>query len=467
MTPPPAHTHDWASDWTHNNTHHWHECLASGCDVTNDSDKDGYAAHVLNYWTVDVYPTVGYAGSMHRDCEICGYRQTSTIPALDRYPSGGGGSSSGSSSSSSSSSLSNTPTTSTKKDTDGTVTTTVTDRIHGTVTTTTTTPDGSERIVVTDKDGTVTITETSADGNKSTTVTDESGSSTITVEKADGTNATTSIGSNGRVESEVYLSSEAINTARQNNQPISLPIPSVKPIRDASAAPAVKVNTGTGEAVKITIPTVFSTPGSVIMATLSDGSRQIIRSSVTTPSGIVAKVPDGATVRVIENSKAYADVTPSNWAANAVAFVSARELFSGVTNQEFAPEAPMSRAMLMTVLARLDDVDTAGGANWYDKGMAWAVARGISDGTNPNASITREQLITMIWRYVGSPSSSGNLNAFADSANTSSYAAQAMAWAVENGVISGAGNGTLAPQAQATRAQVAQIMKNLLENLAV
>ena len=117
---------------------------------------------------------------------------------------------------------------------------------------------------------------------------------------------------------------------------------------------------------------------------------------------------------------------------------------------------------LMTVLARYAGEDTTGGATWYEKGMNWAKAKGVSDGTNPNANITREQLVTMLYRYAGSLKADGKLDSFSDSASVSSYAADAMQWAVANGIVNGS-NGKLNPQNNATRAQVAAILMRFCE----
>ena len=113
----------------------------------------------------------------------------------------------------------------------------------------------------------------------------------------------------------------------------------------------------------------------------------------------------------------------------------------------------MTRGMVVTVIARLAGENTDGGANWYDKGCAWAVANGVSDGTDPNGSITREQLAAMLYRYCGSPAASGSLSAYADAASVSAFASDAMQWCVNNGIINGM-DGLLNPQGQATRAQV-------------
>ena len=151
-----------------------------------------------------------------------------------------------------------------------------------------------------------------------------------------------------------------------------------------------------------------------------------------------------------------------NWYADAVKYVTDKGLMNGTDDNQFSPSATTTRAMLMTVLARYAGEDTTGGATWYEKGMNWAKAKGVSDGTNPNANITREQLVTMMYRYAGSPKADGKLDSFSDAASVSTYAADAMQWAVANGIVNGS-NGKLNPQNNATRAQVAAILMRFCE----
>ena len=92
----------------------------------------------------------------------------------------------------------------------------------------------------------------------------------------------------------------------------------------------------------------------------------------------------------------------------------------------------------------------------------WAMEQGVSDGTNPTAPITREQLATMLWRYAGRPESEGSLAAFTDGASVSTWAAEAMEWAVSEGIFQGDGRGILNPGGNATRAQIAQVILNYL-----
>lgn len=163
----------------------------------------------------------------------------------------------------------------------------------------------------------------------------------------------------------------------------------------------------------------------------------------------------------VKRNAVFAD-TKGHWAQNAIENTVAEGLFSGVTDTSFAPNTSATRGMLMTVLARYAGTDTTDGATWYEKGMEWAKTNGVSDGTNPNADITREQLVTMLYRYAGSPTANGKLDNFSDSASVSSYAENAMQWAVANGIVNGS-NGKLNPQNNATRAAVAAILMRFCE----
>lgn len=299
------------------------------------------------------------------------------------------------------SSSSSNTTTETVTNKDGSTTTTVTDKKTGTVTETTKYKDGSTLVVETKKDGTVTTTETAANGVKVKTV-DEPG-------------------------------------------------------EDVTAAVTIPRSVGTAT---VTIP-ADTTPGTVAVDAKTG---EIVKLSVPTEGGMTVKLDGSANLVLEDRSKNFTD-TNNHWAEDAIDFATAHEMFSGTSDTTFTPDSPMTRAMLMTVLARFDGEDTAGGSVWYEKGMAWAVANGVSDGSNPNGSITREQFATMLWRYAGSPAVSGSLTSFSDHAKVSGYATDAMRWAVSTGIIGGMGDGTLAPQGNATRAQVATMLMRFVENL--
>ena len=183
----------------------------------------------------------------------------------------------------------------------------------------------------------------------------------------------------------------------------------------------------------------------------------------TMPDSKVTITPTFSKIEDTKPSKnGFDDVASSDWFADAVKYVADKGLMNGTDDNQFSPSATTTRAMLMTVLARYAGEDTTGGATWYEKGMEWAKAKDVSDGTNPNANITREQLVTMMYRYAGSPKADGKLDSFSDSASVSTYAADAMQWAVANGIVNGS-NGKLNPQNNATRAEVAAILMRFCE----
>ena len=183
----------------------------------------------------------------------------------------------------------------------------------------------------------------------------------------------------------------------------------------------------------------------------------------TMPDSKVTITPTFSKIEDTKPSKnGFDDVASSAWYADAVQYVTDKGLMNGTDDNQFSPNASTTRGMLMTVLARYAGEDTTGGATWYEKGMNWAKAKGVSDGTNPNADITREQLVTMLYRYAGSPKADGKLDSFSDAASVSTYAADAMQWAVANGIVNGS-NGKLNPQNNATRAEVAAILMRFCE----
>ena len=207
--------------------------------------------------------------------------------------------------------------------------------------------------------------------------------------------------------------------------------------------------------------TVTAKDGSSVKLTWKDDNKYTFTmpgSQVSIQATFVKE--DGQTVDL-----PFTDVTESDWYYNAVQFVYENGLMNGTSATTFAPNTSMSRAMIWTVLAAYEGKNTSGGATWYEAGQKWAMDNGISDGTNPNGAITREQLAVMLWRYAGSPETTKSLNSYVDASSVSDWAVEALAWAVDNGIISGMGNDSLAPQGNATRAQVATIMMQFVKNI--
>lgn len=163
---------------------------------------------------------------------------------------------------------------------------------------------------------------------------------------------------------------------------------------------------------------------------------------------------------------AFTDVRPGDWFHDSVNYVYTRRLMNGVSATAFAPQGTTSRAMIWTVLARLSGLDTTGGESWYERGRIWAMNRGITDGTAPQGDITREQLVTMLWRFKGSAQLPGDaLAQFSDRSDLSPYAVTAANWAVNAGLLKG-DNGRLNPQGTATRAEAAAILQRLCQTAA-
>ena len=226
-----------------------------------------------------------------------------------------------------------------------------------------------------------------------------------------------------------------------------------------------------GAGIELTLPTL-NKPGYIFMGwKCSDGHTHQAGEVITvekdmTFTAVWSNLPD------IEPSQPdepdvpdfpFTDVSANAWYYEAVKYVYANGIMNGMDRYSFQPNGTLTRAMIWTMLARLDGVDTEGGANWYAKAQEWATATGVSDGENPTSEVTREQLITMLWRYAGSPTYTADLSGYVDTADISSWAEQAMCWAVATGVIEGDENSALTPKASTTRAQAAAMLMRAIE----
>ncbi len=178
----------------------------------------------------------------------------------------------------------------------------------------------------------------------------------------------------------------------------------------------------------------------------------------------------------------FTDVSTSDWFYSDVMFVYENGLFSGTDSRSFSPNASMTRAMLVTVLYRLEGEPAGTGSSsfsdvrsgsYYEKAVAWAAANGIVTGTgstsfSPDAKVTREQLAAILYRYAQykklDTDAGTKLDSFSDAGNVSGYASEALSWAVSEGLINGA-SGRLMPKGDATRAQVAAILHRFVENV--
>ena len=502
---PPAHEHRYG-DWSKDGTNHWHECTDADCPNREESIKDK-AAHV-------------YDDDADTTCNVCGYERTvtpeivpvsqitlnkaetsisvgnsetltatvapenaankaltwassdedvatvapdgtvtavkagaATITATAADGSGKsatctvtvtggttpsqpgsstGGSSGGSSSDRDSHDSNPVIKTETKNNTDGSTTKTETRR------------DGSVTQTTTGKDGSVTKAETKKDG------------SSVTENKAaDGSTGTVKIDKNGQTEAAAKVSGKAVEDAKKNGEAVKVPV-EVEATQNSSTAPTVSIELpkGAGE-TKVEIPVSNVTPGTVAVLVHPDGTEEILKDSIPTEDGIQLTVDGSATVKIVDNSKGFID-TQDHWAKDEIDFVSARGLVNGMSATIYAPNASTTRAQLWTILARQNGADLNGGNTWYEKAQNWAKDKGVSDGANHNAAINRAQMVTMLWRAVGQPTAGGTAN-FTD-VPTDSYYAQAVAWAVENGITTGVGNGHFDPTGTCTRAQIAAFL---------
>ena len=315
--------------------------------------------------------------------------------------------------------------------------------------------DGSTTKTETRKDGSVTATTTGKDGSVSKTETKKDGSSVTENKAADGSTGTVKTDKNGQTEAKTALSNKAIEDAKKNGEAVKAPV-EVEASRNSSTAPTVKVELpGNAGKTEVEIPVSNATAGTVAVLVHPDGTEEILKASVPTENGIRLTVDGSATVKIVDNSKDFID-TRNHWAKDAIDFVSARELVNGMSDTIYAPNASATRAQLWTILARQNDADLSGGANWYEKAQLWSKDKGISDGTNPGATITRAQMVTMLWRTMGQPAATDKVS-FAD-VPADSYYAQAVAWAVEGGITQGVGGDRFDPNATCTRAQIAAFL---------
>lgn len=250
----------------------------------------------------------------------------------------------------------------------------------------------------------------------------------------------------------------------------------------ADRTPSVSVNGGGGKVKAANDGSLTITPdaGYRIAKILVNGKEVAVSTRLT---GLKASDVVVVTFEKEEAGQeiAFTDVDPGMWYADAVQFVVSKNLFQGMSATEFGPNVTMSRAMLVTVLYRMSG-ETAKSSSvftdvkpgdWYAEAVSWARENGIVQGVTdttfaPNGAVTREQMATILCRYAQrqgtvQEADASVLSAFADASSVSSYAVSAMGWAVQEGLLSGVGDRTLAPGGFATRAQVAVILQRFLE----
>ena len=194
--------------------------------------------------------------------------------------------------------------------------------------------------------------------------------------------------------------------------------------------------------------------------------------TIRSSTGTVAKpsVNDAAKDSAADDSGLpFTDVPAGSWYYGGVEYAYENGWMTGTSRTMFSPSTDTTRGMIVTILARLEGENTSG-TPWYAAGQTWAMANGVSDGTGMERSITREQLAAMLYRYAklcgyDGTAKPASIQTFADYGSVSAYAREAMAWCVESGLIQGS-SGRLAPQENATRAQVAAILTRYAQKIA-
>ena len=244
---------------------------------------------------------------------------------------------------------------------------------------------------------------------------------------------------------------------------ITLPIPSdVKPERvvvlhyhDGSSTPSVIDPVVSGDSIRFTV-TGFSdfvvTDQSIPTSRTNGGTGYLGGNLKNNQNDISDILP--AIAAMLSGDGVFVDVPAEHWAAKEIRWARDGGLMSGYGNGGFGPTASTTRQQLWMVLARLSGTRPA------DMAMArqWAINTGVSDGSNPTGVLSRQQLVTMLYRFAKSQgkdvSASAKLSGYADSAKVASYAKEALSWAAAKGIVSGS-NGKLNPEGTATRAHFA------------
>ena len=231
--------------------------------------------------------------------------------------------------------------------------------------------------------------------------------------------------------------------------------------------------------MKVDLPVSQPTAGTVAVLVDADGKETVLPKSAVNGSEVAVLLENGsATIKFVDNAQSFAD-TDNHWAKNSIAFVSSRNLFQGMENNNFKADVPMNRAMLVTVLHRLESTPAAGSVSfddvpadsYYATAAAWAAGKGIvtgdASGFSGDRSVTREEMAVMLYRYVqtinGNKGTLGSFSGMGGANDVSSWANQAMRWAVGSGIINGDANNNLNPGSTATRGEVSQMLMNFVK----
>ncbi len=393
---------------------------------------------------------------------------------------------------------------------DGSVTTAVTETTHTKTMETTVTAEGktsgtgtvSTTSTITAEDGSVTTTKTEGtvvlDTDDKGTVSEVTTAKTTTT-AADGsvtesttvtTSATTTEGSTGTLvkdeagnilSAEATVSKEAVDNFLTTGEPINVPL-NVNPAEDQESGVPVSLQLPFFEEEKLPaeIEIQYTGPGIVAYMRNPSGIWTIVKECYR--GSLIVPVSGSCEIVIADNTKHFSDVDIENWFYDPVTFVTAREIFNGNGDGTFAPSTKMNRAMVAQILFNLYRNAKAGDGSvfsdvakdaWYSDAVGWAAEKGIIMGADgayrPTEAITRQDLVTVFYRYAKlteynvTIDKGTTLSAYADGSEVSSYAAEAMRWAISIGIVTGYEDGTLRPKDTASRAEVAAIMQRLIE----
>ena len=466
-------TDEWGSD----STSHWRPCKIENCDKNHQFDKN---AHSFGDWMIDIPATSDKEGQKHRDCSICKYLETETIPPVHSHSYGAEWNSDASghwhecSCGDRSDYVPHNPG---GWIVDQAATSSTAGRRHRECTacgywtqTETIPPVHSHSYGDEWKSNAAGHWHECSCGARSGYAAHSFGEWTI-----DTPATSTTKGSRYR-DCNIcqYRQTETVPPTYKPDvtQPDEGGTVSVTPSRP-ERGDTVTIKPKPDEGYELDSITVTDRDGkSVELTAKPDGTYTFQQ-----PSG---KVKIEVTYKRVETpwNNPFADVSERGWYYEAVRFAQERGLMNGYSNGRFGANDTLSRAQLAQILFNKEgrpgvdyllDFSDVGGRSWYAEAVRWAASQGIVSGYGngtfgPNDPITREQLAVMLWRYSGSPAAASKELDFNDESQISGYALEAMRWAVENGILNGYGDGRLGPKGQATRAQAAQILKNFIGN---
>jgi hypothetical protein len=318
---------------------------------------------------------------------------------------------------------------------------------------------------------------TNADGSTTTTVTSAAtGETTSTTTSASGVTGTTVTDASGAVTS---VSANIPASALESGSTVTLPVTA----EVGASAPVVTVTVPANTTAKVEIPTATTVSyGTVAVLVDEDGNETIIKDTIMTEDGVLVTLDGSATIKLVDKSKDFSDVADGQYFSDAIDFVSSRGIMNGTGGDGFEPTALLQRSQLAQMLYNLEGQtggstasafsDVADGM-WYTDAINWAYGIGIvngnGDGTfSPTGNITREAVVTMLYRYAQTKgydvSTRGDLSSFTDADQVSSWATEQFQWAVGIGLIQGDGTGILNPGGNAQRLQIAIMIERFFNN---